>query len=551
MEVRGALNTGGGCRAACHHARKRSCSHRFACVILSLCILGSTLQAQTNRIDSEDTRGTPVRVLGEDERDHIDPETAGGEEVNSEVEKLFTVEEVREIVRAELKSQQEAEAARKKIEEQQPYEIGSDLNMSAKWNHGLEFSTKHKDFRVHVGGRAQFDAGWFSVDPNVQGNINTPYGDGVDFRRARLRVDGTMFETMEWAAEYDFINSVRLRNAAGTGTVEEGITAFTDLWWTFKQVPLVGNVRIGNQKDAIGLERLTSSRFLPFLERSFNQDAFYGGTWNGFTPGIAAFNTWGDDEMGTWNLGVFKPSNNVFAFNINDGDYAVVGRITRLLRYTDEGRYLWHVGLSGRQASTVGNQTIFRTRSPVRTGLSAVWPIPASTGILFGDDEQWVNGELVGVIGPWTVQAEYLVSGLQDARAAAAGPFGNTVTYQGGYIQVFRFLTGEHDHYNKRLGLLERVIPYENAFFLRDADGGLCHGRGAWQVGARYNYLDLNDGSINGGILHDMTYGLNWFLNPNMKIQFNYSATYRDAALDGNRGDGWIHGWGVRLSHDF
>src|SRR5690606_22375531 len=36
--------------------------------------------------------------------------------------------------------------------------IGSDLQMQAKWNHGLELSTPHKDFRVHVGGRVQFDS---------------------------------------------------------------------------------------------------------------------------------------------------------------------------------------------------------------------------------------------------------------------------------------------------------------------------------------------------------------------------------------------------------
>jgi phosphate-selective porin len=94
------------------------------------------------------------------------------------------------------------------------------------------------------------------------------------------------------------------------------------------------------------------------------------------------------------------------------------------------------------------------------------------------------------------------------------------------------------------------MIPRENFFLVRSDDGPIF-GRGAWQVGARYNYLDLNDDGIDGGILHNTTAGLNWFWNPNMKVQFNYIATYRDAPLPANAGDGWIHGWGVRVAHDF
>ena len=66
------------------------------------------------------------------------------------------------------------------------HEVGSDLKMTASWKDGLELSTANKDFRVHIGGRTQFDVGWFSVDQNVNQNINIPYGDGMDFRRARL-----------------------------------------------------------------------------------------------------------------------------------------------------------------------------------------------------------------------------------------------------------------------------------------------------------------------------------------------------------------------------
>jgi phosphate-selective porin len=52
-------------------------------------------------------------------------------------------------------------------------------------------------------------------------------------------------------------------------------------------------------------------------------------------------------------------------------------------------------------------------------------------------------------------------------------------------------------------------------------------GHGAWQVGVRYNYLNLDDKGIDGGFLNDLTLGLNWYINPNMKFQWNFSATER------------------------
>lgn len=445
------------------------------------------------------------------------------------------------------------------------HEVGSDLKMSTSWNNGLELATKNKDFRVHIGGRTQFDAGWFSVDPNVYsqaGGFNSPtpglgnvYGDGVDFRRARLRIDGTMYEVIDWAAEYDLENSVVVSGAA------RAVPAPTDLWWQIKELPFLQNIKIGNQKEAMGFEHMVSSRFLPFMERSFNQDAFYGGLFNGFLPGITCLGVLGDDEMGTYNIGLFKPTNNPFGFNTGDGDYSLTGRMTRLLWWEDDGRQLLHVGLSLRQATAVSTNVgagsanpfrshTFRTRDAIRTGLSANWPTPANV-TLFGDDEQTANGELVMVNGSFTLQAEYLVNALQDARLAPTDPLGNTATYHGGYIQCLYFLTGESDHYNKKTGFFERVKPAENFFLVRNNDGGNCFGRGAWQIGARYNYLDLNDNGLNGGILHNGTLGLNWFLNPNSKVQWNYMATYRDAPLPGNTGDGLIQGFGMRFAHDF
>jgi phosphate-selective porin OprO and OprP len=421
------------------------------------------------------------------------------------------------------------------------YEVDSDTKMTASWKNGLEFESAHHDFRVHVGGRTQLDFGWFNANDGVQASLpaNTRFRDGVDFRRARLRVDGTMYETMEWAAEFDFVNS------AGVPTVID-ITAPTDLWWQFNEIPLLQHFRVGNIKEPIGFEHLTSSRFLNFMERSFLQDAFFGGFNNGFTPGAMFFGTANEERM-TWAMGVFNVTTNVFGFNTGSSEHAFTGRVTALPWYVDEGRGLIHVGVSARHWELDDDSARFRTRSSVRGGASANWPIVADTGIIIAENDQTVNAELVGVFGPLTIVSEYLTNWLQNAERPRGNNRG-TLTYRGGYVEMLYFLTGENRAYNRKTGVFDRVVPAENAFYVKGEDGPV-YGTGAWEVGGRYQYLDLNDNGINGGILHDTTVGLNWYMNPNFKVQANYFYMQREGVPE--PGSGPVQGFGIRLSHDF
>ena len=59
-----------------------------------------------------------------------------------------------------------------------------------------------------------------------------------------------------------------------------------------------------------------------------------------------------------------------------------------------------------------------------------------------------------------------------------------------------------------------RIVPHENF--------GSSGGCGAWEVAARWPYLHLNDGNINGGLLHDLTVDLDGYLNANTRFQLNY-----------------------------
>ena len=49
---------------------------------------------------------------------------------------------------------------------------------------------------------------------------------------------------------------------------------------------------------------------------------------------------------------------------------------------------------------------------------------------------------------------------------------------------------------------------------------------------ARYSYLDLDEKDIQGGILHDWTFGTNWYLNPNARVMLNYVYSYLENVGD-------------------
>ena len=49
-------------------------------------------------------------------------------------------------------------------------------------------------------------------------------------------------------------------------------------------------------------------------------------------------------------------------------------------------------------------------------------------------------------------------------------------------------------------------------------------GWGAWELVARYSYINLNNssGGINGGKEDNVTLGLNWYPHTNLRFMFNY-----------------------------
>jgi phosphate-selective porin OprO/OprP len=412
-----------------------------------------------------------------------------------------------------------------------------DWPLNAYWKYGLQIESKDDAFRVHVGGRLQFDYGWNAASQTVQfGPGGTgEFSDGAYFRRARLRIDGTMYEHFEWVAEFDFANDIENDTSSSPQTV--GSPSFKDVWFGVNDLPYVGTLRVGWMREPIGFEHLTSSRWLNFMEHSPGTDSL-----NLRSPGVLVQN-WTTDERMTWAFGFFHAQNDNFGFGVGDGEYAETGRLTWLPWYEDDGRELVHVGIGGSHRHLVNDQIDLHGRPSVRTEPSSMLPSLAETGTINGTTQDLLGLELAAVYGPWTLQSEYECTFIHDAMVSKQPPLG-TLFYQAAYVEVLYFLTGEYRAYNRRDAVFDRVIPLRN-FNIWSGEYGL----GAWQVGIRYGYLDLQNKGVNGATLNDIVLGLNWFLNPNAKLQWNLAIDHRESTPPGS--SGWTYIFGGRVAIDF
>ncbi len=460
--------------------------------------------------------------------------------------------------------------------------------LRAFWRNGLHLESPGGDFGFAIGGRVQTDASGFTAGPGPDappafGGLNPPLTGAANFRRARLRAGGRFYESYEWATEFDFANQLTVSNISFPTLAGEGpLPAMNDFWLQMRDLPMLGTVRIGNQKDPFGLEHVGDSRWLTFMERSFSQDAFEGPFNEGYLPGIQLLNH-ADDGRIAWYVGEFKNTSNPFGFANSSGGSQTVGRLVVLpIVDPDAGRFL-HLGISGRTMglasvpteidSVTGNPTgpmirgvRFRSRGSIRNGppgpLNSIY---ADAGLLTGDWQNMLGAELAATAGPVSLQAEYFGSWLYGAETTGIDPINSgfqpppgaplgTVFFQGGYIEAAWFLTGESQGYDLGLSRFARPIPRSNFYRARDPlrAGEIRTTPGAWQMAVRYNYLCLDDGEVHGGVLNGMTIGLNWLLNPNARMVFNYDFTYRDFTnAAGGNGSGGINGFGTRLAFDF
>ena len=421
------------------------------------------------------------------------------------------------------------------------------------WNNGVFFQSADKNFSAHIGATVQYDFAWYQATPVLQlgrGGIGS-IQDGTNLRRGRFFMEGTLYQAVDYKFELEFFNGIGFSPAGTTGAVNNQTVTNapgpTDAWVTVKDVPFLGNVRVGSQKEWFSLEHLNSYRYLEFMERSYLFDFSQMDRFNnGFSPGVSVFRTWLDDRAFS-AVGVYKNDSDLIGFGLGNGQYAVTGRLAFLPLWMPDEQVFWHVGGAMSHRDPVNGQVQINVRDDVRNAPFPLLNLLVNTGPLTANSQDLYNLETAAVWGPVTFQAEYTANVVNGTAPAAGVPLTN-LFFQGGYAEVMCFLTGESRTWNTKQFYFNRVNVLRPLRLKReDGDGG--HGFGAWELAARYTYLDVSNKFIQAGRLDAVTLGLNWYLNPNTKFQFNYDMTRRGDT--NNPAQGTIHAFGTRVSVDW
>ncbi|MCC5849832.1 MAG: hypothetical protein JJU29_17235 [Verrucomicrobia bacterium] len=353
------------------------------------------------------------------------------------------------------------------------------------WNNGLRLDNADGGYRFQFGGRFQQDMAWFSTRGDLDEDV-PGIDDGTAFRRARLYVAGTFPNHLAFRTEYDF---------AG------GEPGFRDLWLEARELPWLGNVRMGRMLEPFGLEGTSPNGFFTFIER---------GLPAAFTPfrntGIQLRDHTENGGM-TWTAGAFTHTDG-FGDSVENPGHSFTGRFTVLPHYAEDGRSWWHAGVSASHRSPSDDQVRFRSRPE-----SFVAPFFVDTGPLDADKTTLLAFETAATRGPVSLQAE-IVRAEVDTLESETHP-GGTRAFQGYYLYASCFLTGERRRFTPQTASLGRVLPQRD--FL-PAENGF----GAWELAARYAELDLNDDPVAGGRLQSLTLGVNLYLTPNARISWNW-----------------------------
>ena len=379
------------------------------------------------------------------------------------------------------------------------------------WKEGLRFETKDKKFVLKMVGRIQND--WALMEASSLeddfGRSATTNGTptnrlsglddietGTEFRRARLGIAGTVYESVEFKSQFDF---------AG------GDAAFKDVYLGLTKLPVLQHVRVGQFKEPFSLEELTSSNHTTFLER---------GLPNVFAPsrktGVGVLQNYADDRV-SWAIGAFRNTDDFGDGFGGDSEYNVTTRLTGLPWFEAESGNVLHLGLSYSHQFRNDDSLRYRQRpeahlSPVQFVDTSLTRLAAGgvseTLNISSDGVDLLNPELALVVGPFSFQTEYMHSFI-DASS------GSDPDFYGLYAYVSYFITDEHRNYRPVEAAFDRIRPKQS--FL-DGEGGV----GAWEVALRYSRLDLEDAGVRGGKLDDVTVAVNWYLNPNVRVMFNY-----------------------------
>jgi phosphate-selective porin OprO/OprP len=336
-----------------------------------------------------------------------------------------------------------------------------------------------------IGGKLAVDGAAYITGKEFQ-----DFRRGVEVRRARLYAQGDclLLLPVSYQLEIGYIPNEFY--------IEES-------YLKFKPIPYIGELKTGQYQAPMGLEVVSSTRDISFMEPSAPMQALAPGVNAGLQIGRPVFN-----ERATWALGLFTDGVGKDYGDASKDFARAIARLTALPIYHADpdqpgSARLLHLGLSANMLYS-GNSTVRYQARPE----SHLAPFVVDTGDISSEGALVVGGEAAWINGPFSVQGEFLHSFVQQRQGPA-------LDFNGLYGSVSWFLTGESRPYNRTDGTFARVIPKHNF------DWGKG-GWGAWEVAGRASYVDLNCGDVNGGRLAMLMGGVNWHLHSHVKWRFDY-----------------------------
>ncbi len=345
---------------------------------------------------------------------------------------------------------------------------------------GLEL--KWRDFTAHVGGKIFVDWAHYFEDKNDLG------ANKIGLRALSLFAEGMLTKT--WAYKFAgdlFSNGGQSKSGGGIA-----LSSFYVRYLGFDPTLLT----YGVQTEPFSLEAATGNLDITFMER-----ALPNALAPGDTLGIKA-----STYRERWSLqGGFFGGQVGSAKDQGDQGLGLSGRVTALPIQSDlpirTDFDLLHVGVSASIRNIKSNEEVsFRYRP--ESGLTDVRFV--NTGVIEGADTISRFGlEVAAQRGPYALQGEYMRA---DVGRGSGFP---DVHFNGWYISANWFLTGEQRRYIRNGGYF----------------GGAknpTHKYGAIALAARYSTIVLNSRDIRGGEENNVTLGVNWYVNEQMRVMVNY-----------------------------
>ena len=272
--------------------------------------------------------------------------------------------------------------------------------------------------------------------------------------------------------------------------------------WQFRQtgfmigVPeIASDFFIGRTKEGYSQYKVMVGYDIWTIERSPFNDAFIPILGDG----IKWIGHWRRQRV-MWDLGYyndFLSEDTKFATY----DQQVVGRLVWLPLFSEEKAELLHVGVMGRDVKP--DEGSFRAKSKPEAYLA---PNFVDTDVFPTDHANTLGFEAYYRRGSLLYGGEY---GWQSFDAPTVGD----PTFHGGNISLSWLITGETRGYNSGSGFFKTIVPTRTIF-----EGG----PGAVEASLNLSYIDMDDGTLQGGTFWRITPALKWHLMDYMRVELGY-----------------------------